>query len=37
MICTLKQEVDDAENKKARERHSRNANIIVQLNSLHKN
>lgn len=37
VVCTLKQEVDDAENGGARERHSRNANITVQLNALHKN
>ncbi len=36
-MCTLKQEVDDAENENVRRRHSRNANITVQLNALHKN
>jgi len=37
VVCTLKQGVDDVENEDARERHSRNANIIVQFNALHKN
>jgi hypothetical protein len=36
-MYTLKQEVDDAKDKSARERYSRNANIIVQFNALHKN
>lgn len=36
-MCTLKQEVNDVENKNARERYLRNANIIVQFNALHKN
>ncbi len=36
-LCTLKQEVDDAENEDAKRRHSKNANIIVQFNALYKN